>query len=198
MFSILIFKAHDCWIYLLVLASSLTLPFLLSPFQIIKGGDWGCRVHGRALTWSHSCQHRQRVVCERHAGGPRLGSQGVEIKLPRLLKWTRRGQSWQKKWDQQKKWREEGGKERGGFNQQNVAYLIGYTKKIYLIRIEGELSNLKFLWIRLIDASFVYWLIAVHCSLFLTFRYSLLTGSRFESGDSVHDAIRKHKDINRN
>lgn len=34
-----------------------------------------------------------------------------------------------KKWDQQKKWGEEGGEERGGFNQQNVAYLIGYTKK---------------------------------------------------------------------
>lgn len=36
-----------------------------------------------------------------------------------------------KKWDQQKKvGGEEGGEERGGFNQQNVAYLIGYTKKI--------------------------------------------------------------------
>lgn len=35
-----------------------------------------------------------------------------------------------KKWDQQKKvGGEEGGEERGGFNQQNVAYLIGYTKK---------------------------------------------------------------------
>lgn len=38
------------------------------------------------LTWSHSRQHWQWVVGERHAGGPRLGGQGAEIEFPRLLK----------------------------------------------------------------------------------------------------------------
>lgn len=61
-------------------------PSLSLFFLIVIRGRGGGQGHGSALTWSHSCQHGQRVVCERHAGGPRLGSQGVEIKFPRLLK----------------------------------------------------------------------------------------------------------------
>lgn len=37
------------------------------------------------LTWSHACQHGQRVVCEGHSGGPRLCGQGAEIEFPRWL-----------------------------------------------------------------------------------------------------------------
>lgn len=66
------------------------------------------------LTWSHSRQHWQRVVGERHAGGPRLGGQGAEIEFPQLLMRTRRRESWQKR-DQQKE--KKMAEQRRGFNQ---------------------------------------------------------------------------------
>lgn len=49
-------------------------------------GDQGGIGSWVGLTWSHSRQHWQWVVGERHAGGPRLGGQGAEIEFPRLLK----------------------------------------------------------------------------------------------------------------
>lgn len=59
--------------------------------EMVRGvGGWGGGRSGFigswvGLTWSHSCQHWQWVVGERHAGRPRLGGQGAEIEFPRLL-----------------------------------------------------------------------------------------------------------------
>lgn len=68
-------------------------------------GAWGSRTgRGRmwevgwgglwTLTWSYTCQHGQRVMGERHACRPRMAGQSAEIEFPRLLKRTRRRESW--------------------------------------------------------------------------------------------------------
>ncbi len=60
-----------------------------------KGKDVGGGVGGLwTLTWSYTCQHGQRVMGERHACRPRMAGQSAEIEFPRLLKRTRRRESW--------------------------------------------------------------------------------------------------------
>lgn len=111
------------------LGSSLTLPFLLSLFQIIKGGIGVVGFMAAlspgltpASTGSGWCVNAMRgdLVWEVRA---------LKSNFPGFLSEPGEDSPGKKKWDQQKKWGEEGGEERGGFNQQNVAYLIGYTKK---------------------------------------------------------------------